>query len=545
MIRMAPLLLRADADAQHGVGHVVRLMALGSAWRSRGGKVFFLGGVGSPALQQQIYQSGAEFVPVGRRHPNPDDLAIISRHIARLRKEAGSSGTVWTAIDGRHFDADYQAAIRALGSRLLVVDDLAEAKHYDADLLLNQRSGCDERQYSGCVGRDTTLLLGTRYAMLRRQFTRYRPLRTEVPKVARRVLVAFGGSDPLGLCAKGLAAIEQVPIADLHARVLVAASNPKTAALRAWARGSGGRIEVSVNAPDWAKEMAWADVALASAGDACWELACMKTPALVTAINPGQIPLARSMARAGTMVDLGPARLLTVQRIATALKSLCRDPEARARQIEVAHRLIDGAGAARVTAVMRALDGELATEDVVLRPLEPTDCWPLWRTKPDLSLQTTALSTDPIPPDEHRRWFGQQLADESMRIWVAVLHGLILGAVRYDRVDDTTAEISFHVVRSCRRRGLGTRLIAETCDRARQELGVERLRAVVRTDNEGSARVFLNLGFQEVARQTVRGRACRLLERLVRPVEGASVPALRLFEPDAVGMEEVGSRRFG
>ncbi len=393
MTRMAPLLLRADADRQIGVGHLARLLALGSAWQAQGGKVRFLGRVPSPALQQQIHQSGAEFVPVGRRHPHPDDLAINSRYIAQMRKEPGSSGAVWTALDGRHFDDDYQATIRAFGSRLLVADDLADAGHYDADLIVNQRSDCDERWYSGCVGRDTTLLLGTRYAMLRPQFARYQPYRTEMPEVAG---------------------------------------------------------------------------------------------------------------------------------------------------------LVDAAGAARVVAVMRALDGDLATEDVVLRPLEPTDCWPLWRTKPDLSLSATSFSTDPIPPDEHRRWFGEQLANESTRIWVLALHGLIVGTVRYDRVDPATAEISFHVVRSCRRRGLGTRLIAETCDRAGAGLGVQRLRAVVRADNVGSARVFTNTGFREVARRNAQGRTCLVLERSAVPLQGDSPPPLRLFESGAALLaQEAACRRLG
>ncbi len=549
MTRIAPLLLRADADVQIGIGHLVRLLALSAAWRARGGKVVFLGNVASPYVQQQIRAAGAEFVPVSRRHPHPDDLAITFRHIVQARAEAPSGGTVWTAVDGRHFDAEYQAAIRDFGSRLLVADDLAAAEHYDADLVLNQRPGFDERQYTGCVGSDTTLLLGARYALLRPQFARYRPLRAAVPEVARRVLVAFGGSDSLDMTSKALAALEQVSIADLHARVLVGAANRNTASIRAWARRRPGRVDLLFEAPNWAAEMASADVALASAGGACWELACMQTPALITATSPDQAPIARGMAQAGAMIDLGPARHLTASRLAAALSHLCLDAEARARQIEAARGMVDGAGAARVVAVMRALDGELTTADVVLRPLEPTDCWPLWRTKPDLSLPANARSTDPIPPEEHRRWFGEKLTDAGTRIWVLALHGLILGVVRYDRMEDATAEISFHVVQSCRRRGLGTRLIAETLDWARKELGVERLRAVVRVGNEASAHVFRRIGFTEVAHRYVQGQNCRVFERAAADA-AIPAPTLRLFEPVGIGaanlpIPAVECRQFG
>lgn len=533
MIRIAALLLRADADVHIGLGRLTRLLSLCAAWRTRGGRVLFLGSVASPAVQEQIRQAGAEFYPLGRRHPHPDDLATVGRHIARMREEVGPQGAVWTAVDGHYFDAEYQSAIQAFGSRLLIVDDLAAANHYDADLILNQMSGIDERQYSGCVGSDTTLLLGTRYALLRPQFARYRPLRAAVPEITRRVLIAFDGADSLDLTSKALAAIQQVSISRLHARVLVGASNRNTAFLRAWARQHPGQVELLLDSPNWAAEMASADLALAAAGDVCWELACMQTPALVTATSPDQVPIARCMARAGAMIDLGPAEGITVMCLAAAVKKLCLDPETRTRQIEAARGLIDGAGAARVTAVMRALDGELTTEDVVLRPLEPTDCWPLWRTKPGLSLHANAHATDPIPPDEHRRWFGEKLASEAVRIWVLVLHGLILGVIRYDRVDDTTAEISFHVVRSCRRRGLGTRLVTETCDWARKELSVARLRAVVHTNNGASARVFLGNGFDEVAHCVAQGQDCRILEQTRADIDAGSA-TFRLPKPTVV-----------
>ena len=425
MTQIAPLLLRADADAQPGNSHLVRLLALGSAWQARGGQVVCLGHVASPVMQQRIRQTGATFIPLRCRYPHPDDLAIVSQQIALMHQQAGPDGTVWTAVDGHHFDVEYQGEIRALGSRLLVIDDLADACRYDADLVLNQNPGIDERRYTGSVGSETTLLLGARYALLPPRFGRYRPLRAAVSEVARSVLIAFDGADPLDLTSKALAAVEQAAVPHLRVRVLVGASNRHTAALRAWARRRPGQVELVFAPFNRAAEMAAADMAVTAAGDTCFELACMQTPALVIATTPAQAPTAQAMARAGAMIDLGPARELSMQHMAAAVQSLGLSPQARSRQIDFGRALVDGVGAARVTAVMRALDGELTPDDIALRPLDSTDCWPLWRTKPGLSLHLNSHATDPIPPDEHRRWFGEKLASETARIWVASLHGLI------------------------------------------------------------------------------------------------------------------------
>ena len=80
------------------------------------------------------------------------------------------------------------------------------------------------------------------------------------------------------------------------------------------------------------------------------------------------------------------------------------------------------------------------------------------------------------------------------------------------------------MVRSCRRRGLGTRLIAETCNLARKVLSVQRLRAIVRIDNESSARVFRKTGFEEVAHCFVRGQECFVLEQAA-PAEAPNTAA--------------------
>ncbi|MDZ7619071.1 MAG: bifunctional UDP-2,4-diacetamido-2,4,6-trideoxy-beta-L-altropyranose hydrolase/GNAT family N-acetyltransferase, partial [Patescibacteria group bacterium] len=413
-------LLRADADVPTGTGQLARLLALGAAWAARGGRVLFLGNIVSPVVREQIGQAGAEFRYIDRRHPHPGDLAAVTRCFHELRREAGLSTAVWIAMGGSHLDVEYQSALRALGSRLLVVDDLAAARRYDADLLLNPNLGVDERQYAGCIGFDTTLLLGPRYALV------WPPQTMDPPE--RAAMREGACSLAAGTWAAG------------------------TLAAGTWAAGT-------LAAGTWAAGT-WA---------------------------------------AGTLAD---------------------------------GTLADGAGAARVAAVMRALDGEIATEDVVLRPLEPTDCWPLWRTQPGLSLRTRGHATDPLPPDAHRRWFGEKLTSETSRIWVLTLHGLILGVIRYDRMADGAAEISFHVVRSCRRRGLGSRLVAETCDWARKEMAVERLRAVVRSDNEASAQVFLKNGFAEASRSVVQGRECRILEQAAAlaptPAETESQTSRRL-----------------
>ena len=68
------LVIRADASARIGAGHMMRCFALAQAWQLEGGHIVFLSHCESDALRQRITEAGMEFIPVAHPHPEPQDL---------------------------------------------------------------------------------------------------------------------------------------------------------------------------------------------------------------------------------------------------------------------------------------------------------------------------------------------------------------------------------------------------------------------------------------------------------------------------------------
>ena len=94
---------------------------------------------------------------------------------------ARSRGSDWIVLDGYHFDAQYQVAIKNSGLKLLVLDDFGALGRYVADIIVNQDPIADERLYAGREPH-TRLLLGTDYTFLRREFRQHpRPQRKTPP----------------------------------------------------------------------------------------------------------------------------------------------------------------------------------------------------------------------------------------------------------------------------------------------------------------------------------------------------------------------------
>jgi spore coat polysaccharide biosynthesis predicted glycosyltransferase SpsG len=84
----------------------------------------------------------------------------------------------WIVLDGFHFGEHIQRAIKSVGYRLLVLDDMAGFSHYAADIIVNQNLHADVLEYSCDPG--TKRLLGTKYAILRREFRERKGLKRQI-----------------------------------------------------------------------------------------------------------------------------------------------------------------------------------------------------------------------------------------------------------------------------------------------------------------------------------------------------------------------------
>ena len=155
-----PLLVRADGSAAIGAGHVMRCLALAPAWQDAGGDVTFAASSLGDTLRRRLIDEGVRVVDLDAPPGSRLDTEATVHH-------ARQAGADWVVADGYDFDAAYQRCVHESGLKLLVLDDYGHAEHYHADLVLNLNLDAEESLYAH---RDpaTQLLLGTRYALLRR-----------------------------------------------------------------------------------------------------------------------------------------------------------------------------------------------------------------------------------------------------------------------------------------------------------------------------------------------------------------------------------------
>ncbi len=341
------LFIRADADVSMGTGHIMRCLAIAQAWQNAGGSAMFISRCPSDGLQQRIRREGFGFTAIQNSYPHAND----AEETKALLDAAPGSPPSWTVLDGYHFDLRYQTVIRATGTRLLVIDDMAHQVSYTGDILLNQNLGACRLTYNCETG--TRTLLGPEHALIRREFFPYRRQRTPAAD-ARKILISLGGGDFQNVTAAVLKALALIPMTDIQVRVIIGPANSHREQIEHVLSRAGYQNELLTAVDDMGPHMIWADLAVLSGGGTCWEAAYLGLPAVVLATTPHEQQFAADLLEAGMIDRWDSAAQLSGESFSRVVEDLLHNARRREELVRTGQKTVDGHGADRVVTYMRS-----------------------------------------------------------------------------------------------------------------------------------------------------------------------------------------------
>ena len=499
------LLIRADASPEIGSGHVMRCLALAQAWQDKGGTALFVMAMKSPALEKRLHAEGIEISYLSHTAGSVEDAVET---VNRARQNHAR----WVIVDGYQFAAAYQKTFKDAGLRLLVIDDMAHADHYYADIILNQNLhavyGLYERREP-----HTVLLLGSRYVLLRREFLKWQHGERAVPEKAREVLVTVGGGKQHTVILKVVQALQQGTAHELQAQVIIGGGRNYYARLQAAVRGFEHRIQLQQDVTDMPELFARADVAISAGGSTCWELLFMGVPALILTLAENQKGNAEAIAAIGAGINLGWSEDVTAVQISDKLTALCSDLP-RLHDMSRSGRIFIGAdGAQRVLSIMtNPLSHILTDNQVRLRPAALKDLIEIWRLANDPYVRAHSFNQRPIPLDHHLDWYKKRLSSPGSCTFVAEVNGIHAGQIRYDRSDAGHLDLHFAVSPQFRQKGVGTGLLAKSCQVACSKLNARCARGIVLQSNTPSVKTFLKAGFARAGEIIHKAQSCYVFE---------------------------------
>ena len=473
----------------------MRCLALAEAWLDAGGEVFFVSACDAPAIEDRLKREGIEI----HRIPHETGTSDDADETVRIAREHSAD---WIVVDGYQFGAAYQKTIKDAGFSLLFIDDYGHADHYYADLVLNQNIYADISLYKNYEPY-TRFLLGTEYVLLRKEFLKYSDWHRDIPKVARKILVTLGGSDPDNITFKIIEAVRTVEFDGVEVKVVIGSANPHVDLLYETVNDLSN-FTLILNADNMPELMAWADVAISAGGSTCWELLFMEIPSLVISIAENQEPVVNGLESRSIAKRINGDVLRKPEELARIISDFLRDYDQRSAFSKRMVHIINGKGPAQIINAM-------CPTKITFRTVELSDCNQIWLWINDPLIRSVSFDTRSIPLDRHKEWFSSAISDPDLIYYIVLdTNAKPFGQARF-KIKSKEAIISVLIDPHYRGRSLGSLVIGGATEKFFAETQIDTVKAYIKPENEISRKAFSKAGYVEQGLCDYNGNLAHLL----------------------------------
>jgi UDP-2,4-diacetamido-2,4,6-trideoxy-beta-L-altropyranose hydrolase len=337
-----------------GSGHVMRCLALADGVRLHGANATFICRHLSEPLEAELGRRGHSLIRLTRPLERDPTLAGYENWlgVSRIQDAAETRAALlasgpydWLIYDHYALDADWSNVAKTAGMAVLAIDDLGDREH-NCDILLDQNVMDDDAaataRYRRLIPGGCRLLLGPRYALVRREFVAARKTLAARDGTIRQVLVslgAFSAQYDVPKILEGLARTSALDGVTVHVLGESGVSLMQVPALDVRLHGFTA---------DSASLMVGSDLAIGTPGSSAWERCCLALPTVVVVVAENQVPVAERLERSGCAVNLGWLASLTIRDVTAALSQLASAPGKLRAMAACGAALVDGRGVERV-----------------------------------------------------------------------------------------------------------------------------------------------------------------------------------------------------
>ena len=351
----AMIVIRADANPDIGMGHIMRCLSLADAFCNYGHKVIFV--LAENAANELVASRGYNSIVLNSDYKHMDE---------ELSKWPDLHPDI-LIIDSYFVTFEYLKFVHKKTKRLVYIDDLA-AFSYPVDILVNYNAFGPYIDYktlykNGNVA-EPCFILGPNYAPLRVMF---RGVEKKVqPKIIKNVLLSTGGSDELHIALNTVRYIlteNKGKDGAITYHFLIGLMNKDKEEICKLTEGKKG-IVLHENVKDMKSLICSCDLVVSAAGSTLYEICACGVPLITYVIADNQIPGADAFEKLGVAVNLGDLRVLgshgdglastgalrsdAADLIMSSIEELSNDFEKRIVVGNRMQEMIDGFGADRI-----------------------------------------------------------------------------------------------------------------------------------------------------------------------------------------------------
>lgn len=491
------VIFRVDASLLIGSGHVMRCLVLADQLKLNKYDVAFACTPLEGDMRSYIKERGFDVITLAspRQAIKPqydaDYVAWLQKSVTQDANDFVEAVDFVDLVVTDHYAIaeEWQSLVKkAMGCKLLAIDDLARGHH--ADVILDQTLGRTEADYSGST---SVVLVGSEYAMLQPAFANKRELALSrsLSSNSPKVLISMGGVDAPNATLKVLESL--VPQVNAKFTVLLSPRAPHYEEVSQWCASQPHVTHLDF-VSDMASLMLEHDVAIGAPGTTSWERACLGLPNLIIPLADNQTLISQQLTerKAAIKVDIENISTQLVRAYTELIENWCTTKQANLA-------LCDGRGVRRVAlALNQLLAFDKMDFSLKLASHEDIELVYEWQCHP--RTREYALNSEPPTWTEHQAWMSKKLTKVSDYFYMMVnrVDHRKLGVVRLDRIKTGHYLVSIFVEPGSYGKGIASQALA-VVDAIHPDVT---LHATVLKANAASQRLFQKACYHKVDDET-------------------------------------------
>ncbi len=419
------IFFRADGNAQIGLGHVFRSLALAEMLQEEF-ECHFMIRTPLPTLKKQILEVCKEIVELSE---NENDI-----HEAKLLAETYLDGPEIVVLDGYHFITEYQQIIKNKGCRLVCIDDIYNY-HFFADIIINHAGGVKRENYS--FEPYTQFCLGLDFSLLRKPF-RNNAINKNKENRKEGIFICLGGADPKNNTLSVLKKCEKEPSVQ-NCFIVLGGAYKHRKELDPFLHKTRLNVQIlsNLNAQQMAAMMRKCDKAILTPSTVSYEYLSSGGEIYLKTIADNQKDIHQYFIKEKLAFDWNEFPNTNAKTLGIML----------AKQ----NKMMDGRQQKRFVRIFQSLG-------MNARKAKKEDCrlYHVWSNDPLTRQQS--YNSEPIPYESHEKWFFNKLKDENSYLYVITNNQQPIGQIRFD-IKKEEAIISYSLDKNERGKGWGSAII--------------------------------------------------------------------------------------
>jgi len=517
------VVFRVDSSLQIGTGHLMRCLTLAECLKNDGIDISFICRKNSGNLRDKIIKKGFRLFelesPGKARH---DDKLSHSKWLNVTQKEDANQCKEilekikpgWLIVDHYALDHEWESDLVHLSTKIMVIDDLADRNH-NCDLLLDQTFGHIAEHYIDLVPKRCTLLVGSKYSLLRPEFSEWRSYSIERRSQAnlKNLLITMGGVDLKNHTEEVLIKLDccTLPV-DLNITIVVGSHYPHLESLKMRAERSKYTVNIQVDVENMAKIMADSDIAIGAAGSTSWERCCMGLPTIQIVLAENQKFLAEKLSKINASMLINET---------SSLKSLINDASKWMQDVSISSaKITDGTGTLKVASqitdsiVKFKLQEFGEVELISYVDLNFNDQAFSLKMRNDISVKRWMYSPREISQKEHRN-FIKKLNDNKERLYFLVkLQGTIVGSINFSNiVPNDSLDFGLFTNPYTELKGAGRILEAAGNYYAHFKFEIRKIKLEVFSDNTRAINFYKKCGYRLAGSKRIQEKEILFMEK--------------------------------